>query len=208
MSQAVNYRLYIHFTAEFCEQGGGYVSDLIVSERWKTTLCTGECMPCYHAHSHFERRRDGVQPYRRVRASWKADLCSVKSCCMRDRTVSQVEAPFTFAKSTAFWSLSGSCRQIFCCPCWHWLCLVTDCLWCNNTLCPEQECDPWGLKRQPKAVTLLYHWCWMTLKLTHLQHIRENQLLHKDVACHQSFSLFVPLSWSIFTLLVASQVKY
>ena len=51
-------------------------------------------------HSHLEGRRDGVQPYHTVRASWKADLCNVNPCSVRSRTVSQVEALFTFAKST------------------------------------------------------------------------------------------------------------
>ena len=59
---------------------------------------------CYHITFW---KADGMVS--RARASWKADLCSVKLCSVRGRTASQVEAPFTLAKSTAFWSLSSNC---------------------------------------------------------------------------------------------------
>ena len=58
---------------------------------------------------HLLGKRAGIQPYRRARASWKADLCSVKPCSVKGRAVSQVEDPFSFDSATAFWSLSGSC---------------------------------------------------------------------------------------------------
>ena len=63
--------------------------------------------------SHLDGRFDGDHPYRRAIASWKAALCSEKPCSLRGRAVSQVEAPFSLASSTAFCSWSGNwlCRS-------------------------------------------------------------------------------------------------
>ena len=58
--------------------------------------------------SHLDGRFEGDHPYHRAMASWKAALCSEKPCSLRGRAVSQVEAPFSLAKSTAFCSWAGS----------------------------------------------------------------------------------------------------
>ena len=58
-------------------------------------------------HSHFRGCLDGVQPYRRASASWKGDVCKEKPWSLRGRTVSQVEAPFSLARSIALCSWSG-----------------------------------------------------------------------------------------------------
>ena len=58
-------------------------------------------------HLHLSGRFEGDHSYRRAMASWKAALCSEKPCSLRGRTVSQVEAPFSLAKPTAFCSWAG-----------------------------------------------------------------------------------------------------
>ena len=57
--------------------------------------------------SHLLGSFGGVQPYRKAMASWNADLCKVKPWSVSGRTVSQVEAPFPLARSTALCSESG-----------------------------------------------------------------------------------------------------
>ena len=54
--------------------------------------------------SHLDGRFEGGHPYRKAIASWKAALCSAKPCSLRGRAVSQVDAPFSWAKSTALCS--------------------------------------------------------------------------------------------------------
>ena len=58
--------------------------------------------------SHLDGRFEGDHPYRRAMASWKAALCSEKPCSLRGRAVSQVEAPFSLARSTAFCCCAGN----------------------------------------------------------------------------------------------------
>ena len=57
--------------------------------------------------SHFDGSLDGGQPYCRANASRKADLCREKPCSVRGRTVSHVQAPFSFARSAALCSCSN-----------------------------------------------------------------------------------------------------
>ena len=57
--------------------------------------------------SHFDGRFEGDHPYRRAMALWKAALCNEKPCSLRGRAVSQVEAPFSLASSTAFCCWTG-----------------------------------------------------------------------------------------------------
>ena len=47
---------------------------------------------------------EGSHPYLRARASLKAPLCNEKPNSSRGRAVSQVEAPFSCARSTAYFS--------------------------------------------------------------------------------------------------------
>ena len=55
-------------------------------------------------HSHLDGKFEGGYPYLRAMASWKAALCSAKLCSLSGRAVSQVDAPFSLAISTAFCS--------------------------------------------------------------------------------------------------------
>ena len=91
------------------------------------------------SQSHFEGRLDGVHPYLRARASWKAALCSVNPWSLRGRTVSQVEAPFSLACTTVFccrtvrWLKISSASLVFCSLLflltsafiWSWLAIVS-----------------------------------------------------------------------------------
>ena len=69
------------------------------------------------SQSHFEGRLDGVHPYLRARASWKAALYSVNPWSLRGRTVSQVEA-----HSSVLTSITG--RRCSCCLFLHPLILI------------------------------------------------------------------------------------
>ena len=91
------------------------------------------------SQSHFGGRLDGVHPYLRARASWKAALCSVNPWSLRGRTVSQVEAPFSLACTTVFccrtvrWLKMSSASLVFCSLLflltstfiWSWLAIVS-----------------------------------------------------------------------------------
>ena len=57
--------------------------------------------------THFGGSLSGVQPYRRVRASWKAPLCSAKPCSVSGMTVSQVEDPLSPARFKDLCRFSG-----------------------------------------------------------------------------------------------------
>ena len=56
---------------------------------------------------HIDGISDDVQPYLRARASWKAPLWRVKPCSTKGRAVNQVDAPFSFARSTDLCSEVG-----------------------------------------------------------------------------------------------------
>ena len=62
--------------------------------------------------AHFGGISDGVQPYLRARASWKAPLWRVNPCSIRGRAVSQVDDPFSFARSTDLRNGSGKSSRI------------------------------------------------------------------------------------------------
>ena len=47
--------------------------------------------------SHSDGSLDGGQPYLGANTSCKADLCRENPCSVRGKTVSHVEAPFSFA---------------------------------------------------------------------------------------------------------------
>ena len=83
-----------------------------------TSLCRSEGKPPLGQVSACSTEKDfpqahslgtfaGNQPYLRAMASWKAALWSEKPCSLIGRVVSQLEAPFSAAKSTARLRLWG-----------------------------------------------------------------------------------------------------
>ena len=53
---------------------------------------------------HLEGSLSGVQPYRNAKESWKAPLCRAKLCSESGSRVSQVDDPFSLARS---WICAG-----------------------------------------------------------------------------------------------------